>query len=101
MSYKLVCVTCKSVNLPSCGHELKLVSHKWRAPKKNNIKAWKKVQAGNLLWDDKAIARKERLRLEKSIRADERRKENKRACQRGVHVFRLGTCLRCKVKSEN
>ena len=31
---------------------------RWRAPKKNNIKAWKKLANGQRLWDDKAVQRK-------------------------------------------
>lgn len=40
------------------GHASMYMGTRWRAPKKNNIKAWKKLANGQPLWDDKSVQRK-------------------------------------------
>lgn len=30
---------------------------RWRCPKKNNTKAWKLIEAGQYLWDEKSLAK--------------------------------------------
>lgn len=34
------------------------MGYRWRAPKKNNDKAWKMIAEGQYLWDAKALAKK-------------------------------------------
>lgn len=34
---------------------------KWRAPKANNLKAWKQIAEGVYWWDEKAIAKSPRI----------------------------------------
>ncbi|NQX96829.1 MAG: hypothetical protein HRT73_02980 [Flavobacteriales bacterium] len=57
MGHKNVCVNCKKSfnlgmgtenlregNCPECGNKMKLVSHRFRPPKKTDIKKWKVVE---------------------------------------------------------
>lgn len=55
---KEVCVTCRSVDMP-CSHEKITMSYRWRPPKKNNHKAWKRIAAGDIWWDKRAVDGKE------------------------------------------
>jgi hypothetical protein len=56
--HKFVCAVCRTVD-KDCQHEKIVVSAKWRAPKKRNHKAWKRIANGELLWDSVAISNKE------------------------------------------
>lgn len=40
------------------GHAMICMGKHWRAPKRNNIKAWKMLANGHKLWDDKSVQRK-------------------------------------------
>lgn len=42
---------------PTCRKKLIDMGTRWRPPKKNNDKAWKKVLAGDIWWDKKALAK--------------------------------------------
>lgn len=55
---KSICVTCRTVDLP-CSHEKIVVGYRWRPPKKNNDKAWKRIAAGDIWWDKRAVSGKE------------------------------------------
>lgn len=61
-----VCVVCRTSfkGGSGCGHEKIYMSHKWRAPKKDNDKAWKMIEAGDIWWDKKAV---ENARLDDNI----------------------------------
>lgn len=55
-----VCVPCRFAakqtwKCPHCGLEMAYAGRKWRAPKKNNDRAWKMIAAGDWLWDKMAI----------------------------------------------
>ncbi len=55
----VVCIPCRSASgCPKGIHEVHHLSYRWRAPKKGNDNAWKKIAAGDWLWDKKAIVRK-------------------------------------------
>lgn len=56
-SFRLVCPICRLVTV-GCEHEKLVVSSKWRAPSKNNDRAWKRIEAGEIWWDRNAITRK-------------------------------------------
>lgn len=54
-----VCIECRSATgCPKNEHEVHYLGKKWRAPKKGNDSAWRKIAAGDWLWDKKAIIRK-------------------------------------------
>lgn len=57
-----VCVKCRVVTSGAihCGHEIAYVGPKWRAPRKTNDRAWKRIEAGDWLWDHAAKVRKQR-----------------------------------------
>jgi hypothetical protein len=50
-----VCVVHRSVNKPCCDSERLVFGWRWRAPKKNNDAAWKRIEQGRYLWDTKAF----------------------------------------------
>lgn len=58
----MVCVPCRIVSVvsPSCGHEGVSVGAKWRAPRKRDDTAWRRIAKGDWFWDDQAILRKDR-----------------------------------------
>jgi hypothetical protein len=37
---------------PHCGEDLLYMGTRWRAPKKGNDRAWKRIEKGDYLWDD-------------------------------------------------
>ena len=55
-----VCIPCRNVVgyglCPECGAERKSVS-RWSAPKKNNDRAWRRIEKGEWLWDRRRVAR--------------------------------------------
>lgn len=53
-----LCIKCRRVNFP-CPHDKQSTPINWRPPKKTNEKAWKRIEAGEILWDRRAIASKE------------------------------------------
>lgn len=58
-------------------HPMKMAGSRWRAPKKNNHKAWKQIAAGDIWWDKSAIDKKNHkqyLWWEKSLANSRRRK---------------------------
>lgn len=72
------CVTCRVANKGGAcgrGHEMRYMGARWRAPRKNDKKAWQRVADGDLLWDDRAVARKANLKQRKHERAMERWRE--------------------------
>lgn len=51
------CVFCRLAlksagNCRECGAPLKNMGKHWRAPKKNNLKAWKRVASGEIWWEE-------------------------------------------------
>jgi hypothetical protein len=68
-SQTYACTICRIAQKrnPHCprGHEMMWMGRFWRAPKKNNIKAWQRVAQGDKLWDDKAIERKAKREAKK------------------------------------
>lgn len=57
------CMICRVAIKGSAGqcpgrHAMICMGKHWRAPKKNNKSAWKKLANGIRLWDDKAVQRK-------------------------------------------
>lgn len=78
-----VCPTCRTVSLTHlCEHEIIAVSHKWRAPRKDNDRAWKRVAAGDLLWDHRAVEKSLRRHREKIDQVRERMRLKKRTTVR-------------------
>lgn len=56
-STKSFCVECRGKITPQHNesHTTHYVSSKWRAPRRNNDAAWKRIAAGEIWWDRKAI----------------------------------------------
>jgi hypothetical protein len=52
----LVCIVCRMVR-PPCNHEKFSITHRWRAPKKTNDKAWRMVANGDYWWDKRHLDR--------------------------------------------
>jgi hypothetical protein len=48
---------------------MKNMGKHWRAPKKNNKKAWQRVASGDILWDDRAKQRSAALKRRKRDKA--------------------------------
>lgn len=46
----------------------------WRAPKKTNIRAWKRVASGDKLWHDRSIERKAKREATKRAKRTEAHK---------------------------
>ena len=74
-SQTYACVKCRIAQKRSghCsrGHDMICMGRFWRAPKKNNVKAWQRVAQGDKLWDDRAIERKAKREARKTeIRND-------------------------------
>lgn len=63
-NYPSYCSTCRIAgkgnicNKP--GHVVKSAPTRWRAPKKNNLKAWKQITDGDIWWDQSAIDKKKK-----------------------------------------
>ncbi len=57
-----VCVPCRTAkkgyteNCLSCGGPL-IMKYKWKAPKKNNDRMWKRIEKGEWYWDRRRIRR--------------------------------------------
>lgn len=51
-----VCIECRMVN-PPCKHDKFGITHKWRAPKKTNDKAWRLIAGGDYWWDKRHLDR--------------------------------------------
>ena len=51
-----------------CGGPVTLASSKWRAPRKTNDAAWRRVSAGVWLWDQRAVERAGRRLAERIAR---------------------------------
>lgn len=54
-----MCIPCRSGN--GCltkQHETIYMGRRWRAPKRTNDRAWKMIEAGDVWWDKKALAKK-------------------------------------------
>lgn len=64
------CVVCRIAQKRSShctrGHTMINMGRFWRAPKKNNLRAWQRVAQGDKLWDDKAIKRKAKRDTQKT-----------------------------------
>ena len=59
-----ICIPCRFVtksvwgaNCPKCREPMKNMGTHWRAPKKSNERAWRLIEQGKYLWDEKAVAR--------------------------------------------
>jgi hypothetical protein len=61
--YTHVCIPCRNVIgwglCPECGGERVTVA-RWSAPKKNNDRAWKRIEKGEWLWDRRRVVRSKR-----------------------------------------
>ena len=65
-----VCPECRVVApiVITCAHANKIwVGSKWRAPKKGNDRAWKRIQQGDIQWDHAAIEAKAKKEAEARI----------------------------------
>jgi len=55
-----VCVPCRNVigwgPCPECG-EPRVLKNRWSAPRKNNDRAWKRIEKGEWLWDRRRVRR--------------------------------------------
>lgn len=55
---KYVCVPCRVVrkdyheSCEQCRQPMTILSYKWRPPRKNNHSAWKRIEAGDWLWEN-------------------------------------------------
>lgn len=61
-SYTRVCIPCRNVKPTGdacqfCGGPLRWAPKYWRAPRKTNNTAWRRVAEGEWLWDRKAVRR--------------------------------------------
>lgn len=60
-----VCIPCRNVIgyglCPECGAE-RVTVYKWSAPKKNNDRAWKRIEKGEWLWDRRRVSRQKMRR---------------------------------------
>lgn len=75
-----VCPECREVGpvIITCAHANKIwVTPKWRAPKKANDRAWKRIAEGDILWDHGAIEAKARRDAERSASAAELMRKKK------------------------
>lgn len=75
-----VCPECRVVApiVITCAHANKIwVTPKWRAPKKTNDRAWKRIAEGDVLWDHGAIEAKARRDAERSASAAELMRKKK------------------------
>lgn len=78
-----VCPTCRTVSLTHlCDHEKIAVNYKWRPPRKDNDRGWKRVAAGDLLWDHRAVTRSRRRQREKIEQVRERMRIRKQTLVR-------------------
>lgn len=67
-----------------CGGVIQVAPRHWCPPKKNNKRAWKRVENGNWLWDHRRVLRiRERWPYEKVWRA-ERRPTHKKGQEPGI-----------------
>jgi hypothetical protein len=76
-----VCPECREVApvIIGCSHANKIwVTPKWRAPKKGNDRAWKRIAQGDIWWDDGAVARKAALDAQRQETAKELLRKNRR-----------------------
>lgn len=60
--YTRVCIPCRNVKPTGdacqfCGGALRWAPKYWRAPRKTNLTAWKRIAAGEWLWDRVAVER--------------------------------------------
>ena len=60
-NHTYLCVSCRWVHkayglCPKCGESMRDMGYRWRAPKRTNLKAWRLIEAGDFMWDKKAIA---------------------------------------------
>lgn len=76
------CIECRIAQKrnPHCprGHDMIWMGRFWRAPKKNNIKAWQRVAQGDKLWDDRSIQRKARREANKRAKREAAMKKRMR-----------------------
>lgn len=60
-----VCVPCRHVSKDRavcvcCGADMHNAGKRWSAPKKNNDRAWKRIEKGEWLWDRRRVRRGKR-----------------------------------------
>lgn len=73
-NYTYACNICRIArkghsDLCAKGHTMKSMGKHWRAPKKNNRKAWQRVASGDALWDDRCKQRSAALKKRKRDKA--------------------------------
>lgn len=73
---RVVCVPCRHVSVTSrvdseglshclqCDGPVLHVGSRWRAPRKSQDGAWKRIAAGDVLWDHRAVERPLRRRID-------------------------------------
>jgi hypothetical protein len=85
-----VCPECRIVApiVLTCSHANKIwVTPKWRAPKKGNDRAWKRIAAGDLLWDHSAVEAVAKMQAQRQESAAELLRKNRRNRQTlSIHV---------------
>jgi hypothetical protein len=89
-----VCPECRTVDtiVVTCAHANKVwVSSKWRAPKRNNDRAWKRIAEGDLLWDDGAVQRKAARDAQAMAAAEERMRRKRRSAREESIRIRKGS----------
>jgi hypothetical protein len=63
---KYVCLNCRQFVTGDpctvCKQPTTAVNHRWRIPKKNNHAAWRIIHDGDIMWDHKAIDKKNNRR---------------------------------------
>jgi len=101
---RVVCVPCRLVSVTGrldsegfshcliCDGPVIRVGPRWRAPRKHNKGAWKRVEAGELLWDHKAVERPLRRRITaEQWQRDRERRQKMKAKQKELQARRRET----------
>lgn len=52
---KHVCIKHRTVNKPCCNEPKVSTHYSWRPPKKNDDRAWRRIENGDWLWDHRII----------------------------------------------
>lgn len=85
--FRYVCAKSRTVDLcTDISHEHLAVSARWRAPRRTNDKAWKRIEQGEILWDRVAVMRAQE-KPQEEIDPAERRARKHRA--QVANVLRL------------
>lgn len=58
-----ICAECREVNKPCCDGPKIVTGSRWSAPRKTNDKAWAKIAAGNIWWNQRRLDKGSRYKL--------------------------------------